>query len=234
MKNIFFTPTSGFTNKDTVEITGQEALHITKVLRHKTGDYILLADGSGARSKAEIIEIGKKSVWAKVLSTKYEAFSKKKKILALGVLKKRDRLEFAIEKAVELNASEICLFNADHSERTKLNKERIETQIISAFKQSGRYWLPKLIILNSLDEVFAHYSTEPEFIMAHEEIEVSNQPKPLEAEQTVLLVGPEGGFSSREVDLNKEKGGRYVSLGKNRLRAETAVIAFLSQYLFSE
>ncbi|GAB5408546.1 MAG: RsmE family RNA methyltransferase [Balneolaceae bacterium] len=232
MNNIFFAPISGFTKENTVEIIGQEALHISKVLRHNIGDSILVADGEGARFEAEITELSKKSVEAKILTTNCEARPEKEKVMALGIIKKRDRLEFAIEKTVELGASELCLFNADHSERTKLNKDRVQLHIVSAFKQSGRYWLPKLVVLNSLDEVLSHYS-DSEFCMAHEEIEVSNQPKALTAEQTILLVGPEGGFSSREVALNKEKGGSFVSLGKNRLRAETAVTAFLSQYLFS-
>ncbi|MEQ9310232.1 MAG: RsmE family RNA methyltransferase [Balneolaceae bacterium] len=232
MNNIFYAPTSSFTVQDSVEIKGQEALHITKVLRHKIGDIILVADGEGARFEVKITEITKKSVLTKVLTTQCEASPQKKKILALGTIKKRDRLEFAIEKGVELGASEICLFNADHSERAKLNKDRIETQIISAFKQSGRFWLPKLRILNSLDEVFTYYS-DSIFIMAHEETEVNQQPTELITNQNILLVGPEGGFSSREVALNKEKGGTFVSLGKNRLRAETAAVAFLSQYLFS-
>lgn len=232
MNNIFYAPPSSFIDQGKVEIAGQEALHITKVLRHKVGDSILVADGEGARFEVEITERTKKSVVGKIISTNCEAAPKRKKILALGTIKKRDRLEFAIEKAVELNAWEICLFNADHSERSNLNQVRIETQIITAFKQSGRYWLPKLLILNSLDEVLDHYSNS-EFIMAHEEIDVSNQPKALTAEQSILLVGPEGGFSSREIALNKEQGGAFVSLGTNRLRAETAVTAFLSQYLFS-
>lgn len=233
MNNLFFAPSTDFNTDDSVEIKDQEAQHISRVLRHKVGDVIIVADGEGARFEVEILEITKKSVVGKKLTTACKALPSKKKILAMGVIKKRDRLEFAIEKAVELGAWEIVLFNADHSERNRINSERLETQIISAFKQSGRSWLPKLVVLNSLDEVFGHYENA-DFIMAHEEIEVSNQPKVLEKEHSVLLVGPEGGFSSREVELNKEKGGSFVSLGKNRLRAETAVVAFLSQYLFSK
>jgi len=232
MNNIFYAPSSAFIDQEIVEITGQEALHINKVLRHKIGDIILLADGDGARFEVEITDFTKRTVVAKKLTTNCEARPSKKKILALGVIKKRDRLEFAIEKAVELDAWEICLFNADHSERTKLNEERIHTQIVSAFKQSGRYWLPKLIVLNSLNEVYEHY-TNSEFIMAHEETEVNKKPNSLTANQTILLVGPEGGFSNREVELNRKNGGKFVSLGKNRLRAETAATAFLSQFLFS-
>ena len=231
MNNIFYAPPSDFNAELTVEIQSQEALHISKVLRHKVGDIITVADGIGSHFEVEIIEISKKSVTGKITEKKSEDLPNFRKVMAFGVIKKRDRLEFALEKAVELGASEICLFNADHSERSNINEERLYTQIISAFKQCGSFWLPKLVVLNSLDEVYWHYR-EAAFIMAHEEIDVSNQPKSLKSPQTILLVGPEGGFSNREVSLNKEKNGEFISLGPLRLRAETAVTAFLSQYLF--
>lgn len=231
MKNIFYASKSDFNGEISVEIKGQEATHIAKVLRHKIGDSILVADGEGSRFKADITEINKRSVVASIKEKTERPIPTKKKILALGILRKRDRLEFALEKAVELGATEICIFNSDHSERSNTKEDRLRTITLSAFKQSGRYWLPEVIILSSLDEVFSTYKNSS-FIMAHEKIELSIQPKALSNNQTVLLVGPEGGFSKREVELNGEKGGEFVSLGKNRLRAETAALAFLSQYLF--
>lgn len=231
MNNIFFAPPSDFKPDDTVEITDQEALHISKVLRHKIGDVILVADGEGARFEIEILEITKKSVLGKKLTTSCKAIPSKKKILALGVIKKRDRLEFAIEKAVELGAWEIVLFNADHSERNRINSERVETQIISAFKQSGRFWLPKLTVFNSLDEIYDQYVVS-NFLMAHVDADQDKKPTKLNDGNNVLFVGPEGGFSEREKELHLSKGGELVSLGSNRLRAETAAMTFLSQYLF--
>ena len=232
MNNIFFVPPSDFASDDSVEIKDQEAQHISRVLRHKIGDVILVADGEGARFEVEIREIAKKSVVGKKLSTICREAPSKKKILALGVIKKRDRLEFAIEKAVELGAWKIVLFNADHSERNRVNKERVEAQIVSAFKQSGRFWLPELVLSDSTDEVYTHFE-DAEFLMAHVEAEAQEKPQVLKDGRTVFLVGPEGGFSSREKELHLSNGGTLVSLGPNRLRAETAVTAFLSQYLFS-
>ena len=231
MDNVFFASTSDFNADDSVEIKDQEALHISKVLRHKIGDIIMVADGEGARFEVEILEITKKTVLGKKLTTACHAFPTKKKILALGTIKKRDRLEFAVEKAVELGAWEIVLFNADHSERNRINTDRVETQIISAFKQSGRFWLPKLAILNSVDEVYTTYQGS-NFLMAHVEADENQNPPELSEGNNVLLVGPEGGFSSREKELHLSKGGILVSLGENRLRAETAAVTILSQYLF--
>lgn len=228
--NYFYAPPQDWQKDESVEIKGQEAQHISKVLRHKAGDEILIVDGVGNRCKCVITDISKRSISANIIRKTHRKVPSIKKIIALGAIKKRDRLEFAIEKAVELDAWEICVFNADHSERSKLNEGRLHTLIVSAFKQCGRFYLPRLIILNSLDEVFDRYSGHSYF-MAYLGEEDAQSPPELSSELNLLLVGPEGGFSEREAQLNKKNNGSFVSLGENRLRAETAVAAFLSRYL---
>tara|TARA_R110002126_G_scaffold120282_4_gene261479 strand:- start:8549 stop:9241 length:693 start_codon:yes stop_codon:yes gene_type:complete len=229
--NFFYAPLECW-NKDRtiVEIKDQEAVHISKVLRQNVGDQILVADGIGNHSKCEITDISKRSVTAKVFETISEVEPGVQKVMAFGAIKKRDRLEFAIEKAVELDAWEICIFDANHSERSRINEERLQTQIVSAFKQSGRFFLPKLVIKKSLNEVFEHYADHNP-IMAYLGDEKTEKTGALTHLKNLLLVGPEGGFSKREADLTKERGGKFISLGENRLRAETAVVAFLARYL---
>ena len=232
--NFFYAPPENWKDDESeVEITDQEAIHISKVLRNKVGDQVYVVDGIGNRSKCEISEISKKSVQLKVLETSSQEEPTTKKVMAFGAIKKRDRLEFAIEKAVELDAWEICVFDADHSERSRLNEERLQTQIVSAFKQSSRFYLPKLVIKRSLDEVLEQYKKHS-ILMAYLGEEEADIPSELNPEGNLLLVGPEGGFSEREADLAKSKGVQFITLGKNRLRAETAVVAFLSQFLFSK
>lgn len=232
--NFFYAPPQNWKeDRSEVEITGQEAIHISKVLRNKVGDQVFLADGVGNRSKCEITDISKKSVQLKVLETISEREPATKKVMAFGAIKKRDRLEFAIEKAVELDAWEICVFDADHSERSRLNEERLYTQIVSAFKQSGRFYLPELVIKRSLEEVLEQYK-EHSILMAYLGDDKTDIPGELKNHENLLLVGPEGGFSKREADLAKRKGAQFISLGKNRLRAETAVVAFLSRYILTD
>jgi len=232
--NFFYAPPENWKDdKSEVEITDQEAIHISKVLRNKVGDQAFVVDGIGNRSKCEISDISKKSVQLKVLETNSQEEPTTKKIMAFGAIKKRDRLEFAIEKAVELDAWEICVFDADHSERSRLNEERLLTQIVSAFKQSGRFYFPKFVIKRSLDEVLEQYK-EHSILMAYLGDEEADTQSELKDPENLLLVGPEGGFSKREADLAKSKGAQFITLGKNRLRAETAVVAFLSQFLFSK
>ncbi len=232
--NFFYAPPENWKDdRSEVEVNDQEAIHISKVLRNSVGDQVYVVDGVGNRSKCKITDISKKSVQLKVLETSSEKEPATKKVIAFGAIKKRDRLEFAIEKAVELDAWEICVFDADHSERSRLNEERLYTQIVSAFKQSGRFYLPELVIKRSLDEVLEQYK-EHSILMAYLGEEESAIPSDLKDSGNLLLVGPEGGFSKREADLAKRKGAQFISLGKNRLRAETAVVAFLSQFLFSK
>lgn len=230
--NYFYAPKEDWHKEHSVELKGQEAQHIVKVLRYKTGDHINVADGQGHHFRCEITELSKQSVLARVVEGDFKHEPSQKKVLALGSIKKRDRLEYAVEKAVELGAWEICIFDADHSERSRINEERIKTQIISAFKQSGRHYLPELVILDSLDQVIKQYRDHKP-IMAYLGDRESETKVDL-IHHNLLLVGPEGGFSEREAGVVANNSGSFISLGELRLRAETAVTALLSQYLNSQ
>lgn len=216
------------------ELEGQEAQHATKVLRLRRGDEIHATDGQGLRLTALVELLGKDSVTALITQTEEIPKPEPVLLLAMGIIKKRDRLEFAVEKAVELGASEIILFSSDYSEKSKARVDRLETIVKSAMKQSLRVWLPKVSVFGSMDEVLKSYS-ECEVLMAHEKLDskhgnTDNEFKNAEQRQ-LLLVGPEGGFSDREVELVRNSGGRLISLGEYRLRAETAVVAFLSRII---
>jgi 16S rRNA (uracil1498-N3)-methyltransferase len=230
MDNVFFTE-PGNIHGNQLELKGQEARHAAKVLRFNIGDQLFASDGKGNKYRTKVTSISKTSVLTNIEEIISHPESRVKKVLAFGAIKKRDRLEFAVEKAVELDAWEICVFDADHSERSRINEERLQSIVLSAFKQSKRHWLPKVVYKDSLDEVFKDYQGF-NTVMAHMEAEESS-PEKLNKENNLLLVGPEGGFSDREIELAKENGTAFISLGENRLRAETAVTAILSQFLFT-
>lgn len=215
-----------------LQLTGQEARHAAKVLRKKAGDSILCADGEGTHYACKIKQIQKESISLMVQTTEQQTFPAKQKILALGAIKKRDRFEFALEKAVELGVTELCVFQADHSERARINEERLNLLLLSAFKQSGRFWLPKISIVDSAEEVTAAF-TAAKHIVAHETVLPEQHIPELQA-QNILWVGPEGGLSTREINYLSTLSAEIISLGSLRLRAETAVTALLSQYLFTE
>jgi len=231
MDNIFYTHPKNI-SEGRLELTDQEARHAAKVLRFGPGDELYASDGEGNIFKTKVISASKNSVQTEIEETDHQSEPEIRKVLGFGAIKKRDRFEFAVEKAVELGAWEICIFTGDHSERSKINQDRLRSIALSAFKQSKRRWLPEIIFLNALEEVMSHYDGY-HLIMAHVENRV-NTPDSLTNKENLLLVGPEGGFSNREIQLCATRDADFISLGKNRLRAETAVAAMLSQYLFSK
>lgn len=232
MEHLFYALPEDFDGHNFVKITGQEAKHISKVLRFKEGDEIQISDGLGKVYDCQITATTKSSVSAQIQKVKTHPKPTVRKVMVFGAIKKRDRLEFAVEKAVELNASEICIFNADHSERSKINKDRMTSVVLSAYKQSKRNWLPKIHYLDSLEEVLDHYQDYTP-VLAHVAEEVKKPPA-LPSKKNVFLIGPEGGFSDREINMARQYNAQFISLGKTRLRAETAVMAMLSQYLFTD
>jgi 16S rRNA (uracil1498-N3)-methyltransferase len=92
--------------------------------------------------------------------------------------------------------------------------------------------LPKVVFIDSLDEVLDHYEDHKP-IMAYMQAE-AEEPSELIESNNLFLVGPEGGFSEREVQIAKDRRSQLITLGTHRLRAETAVMAILSQYLFTK
>lgn len=232
LDTLFYLPDTELCAHSEVQLQGQEAKHAARVLRKKVGDIIHLANGMGCKATGEITAVSKQSVSITITEKESKARPVIQKVLGFGVIKKRDRFEFAIEKAVELGATTICLFDAERSERSRINKDRLDAIIQSAFKQSGRWWMPEIVTKDSLNDVLLEFA-DHEIIMAHEKKEVSANDFNI-SKSALLLVGPEGGFSQHEVETVEKTGGRIVSLGEHRLRAETAVTALLSQFLFTK
>ncbi|WP_372639168.1 16S rRNA (uracil(1498)-N(3))-methyltransferase [Fodinibius sp.] len=234
--NIFYAPPSQI-HSDFAELTGQEATHASKVLRVREGDRLVVVDGQGGRYEGPVARIsGHKSLQVKLEDRQHVTAPAPELILGMGIIKKRDRLEFAVEKAVELGASHIALFRSEHTIKKNVRTDRLESIALSAMKQSLRSWLPEISVSSSVDEVIERYS-DVRCLMAHEKVSSAgggNDVAPVadDEDRLLLLVGPEGGFSPAEVERAKEEGARLVSLGAYRLRAETAVVVFMSRFLW--
>lgn len=230
--NIFYAPPSQISG-NRIELLDQEARHARKVMRYREGDSITVVDGVGGWYEGTILRLLRDSVLIEL-----EEYTKRKKprperVMAFGMIKKRDRLEFAVEKAVELGASEIVLFRSEHTVKQNVRMDRLESTALSAMKQSLRAHLPAVKVINSLEETLQQYNGY-KTLVAHEKqkAEANHISKYRdENDKLLLLVGPEGGFSENEITITREKGADIISLGPNRLRAETAVVAFLSQFI---
>ena len=232
--NIYYAPPeqlhSGF-----VELVDQEATHASKVMRSREGDRLIVVDGHGGRYEGPIRRITKQSVQVEIDDRQQFPQPQPQLMLGMGILKKRDRLEFAVEKAVELGAQDIVLFRSDHTIKKNVRMDRLESIVLSAMKQSLHTWLPSVTMVHSVEEAINRFP-DAQGLMAHEKTD-ADIPVDLsgnDADQFLLLVGPEGGFSEQEVSFAVEAGSQLVSLGSYRLRAETAAVAFMSQFISAE
>jgi 16S rRNA (uracil1498-N3)-methyltransferase len=196
------------------------------VLRLQNGNQVEIIDGAGGFYKAQITDANPKKCRLKIVESQKE-FGKKDFHLhiAIAPTKNIDRFEWFLEKATEIGIDEITPLLTSHSERKVVNPERLEKILISAMKQSLKAYLPKLNDLTTFKELINNNKTENKYIAYCHDIQ-KNHLKDIVAEgrDTLILIGPEGDFSSEEVKLALENGFLVVSLGSSRLRTETAGI----------
>lgn len=212
-----------------ITIRDQEAHHITKVLRNQVGDKLDITDGSGNHYHCIIKEIHKSIVVVSPFEMKSEVRTKPYVTLCIGKIKNRDRMEFAVEKATELGVDCFVIFQGDHSQKGNVRKDRIESTVIAAMKQSLRLFLPEIHIEESLETALEHQKEGDILLMADETTDsaVDNHPS---VSSLFLVIGPEGGFSKKEREILKQAGSVEISLGVKRLRTETAAIIMAERY----
>lgn len=231
--NIFYAPPDQFT-ESSVELRGQEARHVSRVLRYAEGDRVTVVDGAGGWFEGTVTRILKDSVTVIIEKRIRKDPVVPERVLAIGIIKKRDRLEFAVEKAVELGVSGIILFKSEHTVKEKIKLSRLESVVISAMKQSLRAYMPEVSVCNSSDEVQDRFPGHRLYVAYEKTSPESSFPEEGELavdEKLLLMVGPEGGFSDKEIERLTNRGAGTVSLGGNRLRTETAAIALLSRFV---
>ncbi|MBV6879782.1 RsmE family RNA methyltransferase [Epilithonimonas ginsengisoli] len=211
-------------------IDSDEQQHIAKVLRMREGEEIYLTDGKGNLAKGTLIFEGKK-VTLNVSEVKENLpdFSPKLHI-AIAPTKNIDRIEFFLEKAVEMGISEVSFILTEQTERKNISIDKLKKQAISASKQSLRSHFPKINDLQKFSEFMKNLNPENTFVAhCNENLERINlnalrEPQHDNFETYTFLIGPEGDFSDKEIHQLAEKGVKAVSLGNQRLRTETAGI----------
>ena len=219
MECIYYPQLSGEDHK--IEIFDQEFRHI-KALRLKSGDSVSLSSGTGLLATALINEINKKSCILEIMDVCEDYLPEQELGMALGILDNRDRFEFAVEKAVELGVSRIIPLICDFSQKRKVNTDRLRKKIIAAMKQCKRAYLPTVEEPMALEELIDVYSGDWDFILADINGGCINEID----KNSIILIGPEGGFSPNEFKLLYDiKNLKQLWLSNKRLRAETAAIA---------
>lgn len=211
-------------SKSKIILSDDENRHLIKVLRKSEGEKITITDGLGYVYNCQIINIFKKQTELKVINYKLVYSNKPKLRIGISMLKKADRFEWFLEKATEIGVCEITPIISQYSEKKKLNMERSNKIMISAIKQSVRFYLPKLNNPINFDQFINESSYEKNnFLATCKNDDLKLFQNSIKKSQDInILIGPEGGFSKSEIDLAKKTNFTPVSLAENRLRTETA------------
>jgi 16S rRNA (uracil1498-N3)-methyltransferase len=205
----------------------QEAVHCSLVLRKKAGDIIYVIDGKGNRHKCGIDKLSKREVECTILSSENKTKSEHITI-AIAPTKNRDRLEWMIEKLVEIGVERIILINTTNTERTRTNMDRIQKKVISAVKQSLRFYMPEVLEMD--------YSAALELVADQKYIahcydeQAKTEYSSDSTTKQLILIGPEGDFTTAEVEKAFVAGFQGLDLGEFRLRTETAAIVAVSRF----
>jgi 16S rRNA (uracil1498-N3)-methyltransferase len=203
----------------------EESKHIVKVLRKKEGDTIFITNGLGFLFDSEIILASEKKCEVKIVKETFQQPDNFYTHIAVAPTKMNDRLEWFLEKATEIGIHEITPIICDHSERKVYKIDRAEKIIQAAMKQSLHYYLPKINEPISFSQ-FVKLNFEGQKFIAHceETDKKSFQNEIKQNEKITIMIGPEGDFSTKEINLAIANQFIPVTLGNTRLRTETAAL----------
>lgn len=223
---------NGNLNENTIVVLeGDEFHHLANVMRARVGEKVCLFNGNGIFYFGKITQINKKNA---EISIDYCNKSENEPTINLTIyqaLAKGDKLSLVMQKITEIGASEMAIFDSDFCD-VKANTtrvDRLETIAISAAKQCGRASITKQTGVFKLKEVAEKINDYDAFLVAYEAEDgmtlsnylIANKPA---LKNIAIMIGAEGGFSEKEIELLKTKGAKIVSLGNRILRTETASI----------
>lgn len=206
---------------DEAILTGEELRHLN-VLRKNHGDTIQVCDGCGTMAQAVILRVNKTEAHLKIGLREKSDYSLPRIHLWIAPTKNQDRMEWLLEKSAEIGLHSIHFLQTDRTEKPRIKMERLEKIAISAMKQSGQSFLTRIEAPNTSE-------MSGKILLAHcmeaQKRNITELKDTLNSEQNIhLLIGPEGDFSPAEIEHYKSMGAIEVSLGKTRLRTETAGI----------
>jgi 16S rRNA (uracil1498-N3)-methyltransferase len=221
---LFFAPDINPEDKSFV-FDKEESRHIVKVLRKKEGDSIYITNGKGWLFTSTVTFATEKRCEVTLGTSEFTEPMPYQLHLAVAPTKMNDRYEWFLEKAVEIGISEITPIICEHSERTVFKADRFEKIIQSAMKQSLQYHMPILHEPIAFNQFVKQQRAGKLFIAHCEETDKKLLKTELAPKETqTILIGPEGDFSTKEIELALSLGYIPVSLGNTRLRTETAAV----------
>lgn len=202
----------------------EESKHIIKVLRKDINTILMVTNGKGILFTTQIIEATEKNCKVKIIDFKEFEKPKQNLHIAIAPTKLNDRIEWFLEKATEIGISEITFIQCNRSERNNINMDRFEKIVIAAAKQSLQYYFPKINSLIKLETFVKNHQSDHKYIAHCQELDKNEFKNVIKTDNTTLLIGPEGDFTTTEIELALANKYKAVSLGNTRLRTETAGI----------
>ena len=235
----FFVDSTSIRNQN-ILIDTEDVSHITKVLRYSVGDEIEICDGRGVDYTCVIEEIQKNAVSCKIILTRQNDAEPNIKVSLFMALPKGDKMDFIIQKAVELGVYEIIPFEAIRCV-VKLDKKSAEKKVskwqkiaLEAAKQCGRGYVPKVFDVVTFRDAlnFSKQSQATLFLYEKEKMQKIENYLKKDVKSVAVFIGPEGGFDEKEVFEACDNGAHLITLGKRILRLETASLCVLSVIMY--
>lgn len=213
-------------NQQQITLSEDSSKHCIQVLRMQEGDKMLLTDGKGKKVEAQITVPERKKCVVRIIKTEVEQARAAQLSLAIAFTKNRSRNEWLLEKATELGIEKIYPILTERSEREKFNLDRYQQILIAAVLQSQQSFIPELMEPQKLNLFLKEQAQlNAQKFLAHcldveDKVSYLNQLK--KEQDCIILIGPEGDFSPKEIQEGLQSGFIPVTLGQNRLRTETA------------
>ncbi len=217
--NLFYQP---HIQDGTLNLDAEESHHAIKVLRKVKGDELRLTDGKGCFYSVHITQDDSKKCQFEILEKKQIAKRDYQIHIAIAPTKNTDRMEWLIEKATEVGVDKISFILCKNSERKIINLDRMEKIAISALKQSGQAWLPHVSGIVPFKEILKNETSQKFIAFVDDQNPDHLKSVAMPNDDYLVLIGPEGDFREDELSSAIQNNFRKVSLGKNRLRTETA------------
>ncbi|QHE53015.1 16S rRNA (uracil(1498)-N(3))-methyltransferase [Pontibacillus sp. HMF3514] len=241
----YFVPISGWDNHEVI-LTGEDVHHISKVMRMKQDDKILCCDPEGNVAECQITEVTSSEVRCKVIVWLDENKELPAQVTIVQGLPKGDKMELVIQKGTELGTHSFIPFEAERSivkwdhKKAKKKVDRYQKIAKEASEQSHRNRVPEVKEIHSLHEIMDIGKEYDWALFAYEEEAKTDTYRSLQdvipnikpSQKVLLVIGPEGGFSEKEVEKLKQSNFNSVRLGPRILRTETAHAYFLSALSF--
>ncbi len=200
----------------------ETVFQITNVLKLKPGEEIILTDGHGTETHAQLVVVQKRQVEIAVLESKQTQDTRSPLHAYISILKK-DNLELAVQKITELGITDITPITSDRTIKKNYSAERLEKIMKEAIEQSGQSILPRLHTELSLGEAITEAKKNSDRVVFFDEPN-TDKVMDLKYSSVSFFVGPEGGWSPKEIELFHKENLTALSLGNTTLRGETAAI----------